>query len=204
MKRISDTVWEIGAELKEGMRVPVRIFATQNLIHDIDQYVIDQITNVATLPGIQKYACVMPDAHSGYGFPIGGVAAMDIQEGVISPGGIGFDINCGMRLVLTNLTYNEVKPRLRELVDQLYQKVPAGVGSSGFVRLSAAEFLEITEFGAKWCVEHGYGWEEDLEKTEEDGIIKGVVPSMISQLAVKRFWVAKILTGTLMPSLSSY
>ncbi len=186
MKRISDTVWEIGAELKEGMRVPVRIFATQNLIHDIDQYVIDQITNVATLPGIQKYACVMPDAHSGYGFPIGGVAAMDIKEGVISPGGIGFDINCGMRLVLTNLTYNEVKPRLRELVDQLYQKVPAGVGSSGFVRLSAAEFLEITEFGAKWCVEHGYGWEEDLERTEEDGIIKGVVPSMISQLAVKR------------------
>src|SRR5438093_325762 len=126
IRKISDTVWEIPVSYKQGMRVPARIYATEKLLKEMDETVYDQVTNVATLPGITQYALCMPDGHFGYGFPIGGVAAMDIdQGGVISPGGIGFDINCGMRLVVTNLTENDVKPQIKELVDLLFQRVPA-------------------------------------------------------------------------------
>jgi tRNA-splicing ligase RtcB len=139
--QVSDVVWDIPPGYKQGMRVPARIIATKKLIDAMDLQVYDQIANVATLPGIQKYAFCMPDGHMGYGFPIGGVAAFDANEGgVISPGGIGFDINCGMRLVLTNLSYEEVKPHLHTLVDMLFQRVPAGVGSRGFVKLSQEVF----------------------------------------------------------------
>src|SRR6476620_12739883 len=137
VNRITDEVWEIPATEKSGMLVPARIYATPNILQSMDQGVFDQVTNVACLPGIKRYALCMPDGHSGYGFPIGGVAAFDVHEGgVISPGGIGFDINCGMRLVTTNLTLDDVKPRLREIVDLLFQRVPAGVGSHGFLKLS--------------------------------------------------------------------
>lgn len=140
LERVSETVWEIPASYKPGMRVPARIFATESLLRDMDQAVYDQVTNVATLPGIVKYAMCMPDGHSGYGFPIGEVAAMDVdQGGVISPGGIGFDINCGMRMVTTNLTWPEVKPHIRRIVDRLFERVPAGVGSTGFVKISREE-----------------------------------------------------------------
>ena len=163
LKKISDTVWEIPKTFKPGMRVPARIYATEKLAREMDLQVYEQITNVATLPGILKYAYCMPDGHSGYGFPIGGVAAMDINnDGVISPGGIGFDINCGMRLVTTNLTYDDIKPHLKQLVDELFHKVPAGVGASGFVKLNAAEFKKITTDGSEWCVEKSYWWKEDL------------------------------------------
>jgi tRNA-splicing ligase RtcB len=129
----------------------------------------------------------MPDGHSGYGFPIGGVAAMDVhQGGVISPGGIGFDINCGMRLVVTNLTYEDVRPHIQTLVDRLFERVPAGVGSTGFVKLSRQEFRRVIEEGARWCVRQGYGWEEDLELTEEGGCIAGADASKISDKAVDR------------------
>src|SRR5208282_3011098 len=159
LKRVSDTVWEIPASYKEGMRVPARIYATEKLAREMDEGVVDQVTNVATLPGIQKYALCMPDGHWGYGFPIGGVAAMDEQSGVISPGGIGFDINCGMRLVLTNLSYEEVNPHLHTLVDMLFRRVPAGVGGRGFVKLSQEEFRdEVAVEGAQWAVRNGYGW----------------------------------------------
>ena len=186
VKKKSNTIWEIPTNYKQGMNVPVRIYATKQLLKYMDYQVIDQITNVATLPGIINYAYTMPDAHSGYGFPIGGVAAMDLEEGVISPGGIGFDINCGMRLVLTNLTYNDVKPKLRELVDQLYNKVPAGVGGAGFVKINKSEFKDITEMGSTWCIENGYGWEDDLENTEENGIMKEANSEKISDVAIKR------------------
>jgi len=186
IKRVSDTIWEIPSSFKEGMRVPARIYATEKLMEEMDQGVLSQITNVATLPGITNYAYCMPDAHQGYGFPIGGVAAMDVKTGVISPGGIGFDINCGMRLVLTNLTYDEVKPHLKELVDALFQRVPAGVGSTGFLKISKKQFREVIAQGAKWCVKEGYGWEEDLERTEENGCIEGADPSKISEKAVDR------------------
>ncbi len=186
IKKISDTVWEIPTTYKEGMRVPARIYATEKLLREMDEGVFDQVTNMATLPGILKYAYCMPDGHWGYGFPIGGVAAMGAEAGVISPGGIGFDVNCGMRLVLTNLTYDEVKPHLRQLVDRLFERVPAGVGSTGFVKISQDEFRQVVQEGARWCVQNGYGWPEDLERTEEGGCIAGADVSKISDRAVKR------------------
>ena len=174
LQKISDTVWELLATYKRGMRVRVRIIATEKLVREMDEAVYQQISNVATLPGITRYALCMPDGHNGYGFPIGGVAAMDVQQGgVISPGGIGFDINCGMRLVITNLTLDDVQPHLHQIVDRLYERVPAGVGSHGFLKLSHHDFRDLVERGARWCVERGYGWEDDLEVTEENGCISG-------------------------------
>ena len=187
LEQISDTVWEIPVSYKEGMRVPARIYGTEKIISELDEAVYDQVTNVATLPGITKYAMCMPDGHFGYGFPIGGVAAMDVEKGgVISPGGIGFDINCGMRLMVTNLTYHEVKPYIKKLVDRLYERVPAGVGSSGFVKLSRNDFRKVVEQGAQWCVNNGYGWKEDLELIEENGCIKGADSAKISDKAIDR------------------
>ncbi|MEW6441241.1 MAG: RtcB family protein [bacterium] len=186
MRRVAEAVWEIPESYKEGMRVPARIYATEKLLQGMDDGVFDQITNVATLPGIVSYACCMPDGHWGYGFPIGGMAAMDADAGVISPGGIGFDINCGMRLVVTRLVYEEVRPHMRELVDRLFERVPAGVGSSGFVRVSKDEFRSVLERGARWCVDQGYGWREDLERTEEGGCVAGADPARISERAVER------------------
>src|SRR5215467_5387105 len=141
IQKVSDTIWELPAIYKQGMRAPARIIATEKLVREMDEAVYQQISNVATLPGITRYALCMADGHSGYGFPIGGVAAMDVDEGgVISPGGIGFDINCGMRLLITNLTLEDVQPRLKEIVDRLFQRVPAGVGTHGFLKLTHSEF----------------------------------------------------------------
>lgn len=186
IQRISDVIWEIPVGYKEGMRVPARIYASEKLFREMDEGVVEQVTNVATLPGIQGYAYCMPDGHWGYGFPIGGVAAMDTRTGVISPGGIGFDVNCGMRLVLTNLTEEEVKPHLRELVDRLFQRVPAGVGSSGFIKMSQDEFRHAVELGSRWCLKEGFGWPEDLERTEEGGCVPGADATRISDRAVER------------------
>lgn len=186
IKRISDTLWEIPPEYKEGMRVPARIFATEKLLHEMDAAVFDQVTNVATLPGILRAAYCMPDGHSGYGFPIGGVAAMDPERGVISPGGIGFDINCGMRLITTELTEDEVKPRLRDLVEGLFRSVPSGVGSTGFVKLTADEFREVAERGARWCLKRGYARPEDLEYTEDGGCVEGADSETVSDHAIER------------------
>ena len=173
VKQISETVWEIPPSYKEGMRVPARIYATRKLLEDMDEGVFEQVTNVATLPGIIKYALCMPDGHWGYGFPIGGVAAIDPDEGVISPGGIGFDVNCGMRLVLTNFTYDEIKPHLREIVDKLFARIPSGVGGSGFVNISRDEFRSMVEKGSRWCIKNGFAVPEDLENTEEEGCFAG-------------------------------
>jgi tRNA-splicing ligase RtcB len=187
LQRISNTVWELPVTYKTGMRVPARIIATEKLIREMDEAVYQQISNVAMLPGVTRYALCMPDGHSGYGFPIGGVAAMDVHEGgVISPGGIGFDINCGMRLVITNLALDDVKPHLHRIVDRLYERVPAGVGSHGFLKLSRQDFREVVEQGARWCVERDYGWNEDLEVTEENGCITGADASKISARAIDR------------------
>ena len=185
-QRIANAVWEIPPSAKPGMRVPARIIATPELLATMDDGVFDQVTNVATLPGIIGHAFCMPDGHWGYGFPIGGVAAMDPDHGVISPGGIGFDINCGMRLVRTDLTLDEIRPRVPELIDALYKRVPAGVGGRGFVKLNDADFGAIAERGARWCVEHGYGWPEDLERTEEGGAIAGADPRHVSPRAMER------------------
>ncbi len=186
LKNVGDAVWEIPADYKEGMRVTARVFGTENIVKAMDAGVYDQVTNVACLPGIQKHAFCMPDGHWGYGFPIGGVAAFDLEEGVISPGGIGFDINCGMRLITTSLTYDEVKPRLKELVDTFFRTVPAGVGAKGFVNANRAQFREVAETGVKWCVENGYGWQEDLKRVEEYGMIKGADTRHVSEKAITR------------------
>jgi tRNA-splicing ligase RtcB len=168
------------------MLVPARIFATEKLIREMDAGVFEQVSNVACLPGIIDNAFCMPDGHWGYGFPIGGVAAMEPETGVISPGGIGFDINCGMRLVLTTLTFEEVEPHLRTLVDRLFARVPAGVGSHGFVRLSHDEFRNVAEQGSRWCLKNGYAWPEDLEMTEEGGCFSGADAAKVSERAVDR------------------
>ncbi|MDA4122986.1 MAG: RtcB family protein [Thaumarchaeota archaeon] len=185
-KQVSDVVWEIPTSYKEGMNVPARIYATKKLLEGMDQGVIEQVTNVASLPGIVKYSYAMADAHWGYGFPIGGVAAFDPEKGVISPGGIGFDVNCGMRLIRTNLRFQDVKPKVKELVDLLFKLVPAGVGVKGSVRINQSQFEEVMRHGVKWCAENGYGWADDASMVEEGGFIKGANPSKVSAQASSR------------------
>jgi len=187
IKKINDTVWEIPTSYKKGMKVPARIIANEELMKTMDAGVFEQITNVATLPGIQKFAYCMPDGHWGYGFPIGGVAAFDPKQGgIISPGGIGFDINCGMRLMTTNLTVDEVRPKIKELVDALYLKVPAGVGCKGFVQVDREEFKELLVEGARWCVKKGFATEHDVEHIEDQGKIPGADVSAVSDKAISR------------------
>jgi tRNA-splicing ligase RtcB len=186
MKKIQDGVWEIPPSEKEGMRVPARIFGSEKLMEIMDQGVFNQVTNVACLPGIQRHAMCMPDGHWGYGFPIGGVAAFSTEDGVISPGGIGFDINCGVRLIRTDLTLEEVKPKMNALMDAMFKRVPAGVGSKGFVRLKSQIFKEVMTKGVDWCTENGYGWQEDGDRVEEGGRMRGADPSKVSQKAISR------------------
>jgi tRNA-splicing ligase RtcB len=178
--------YELPRSHRPGMRVPVRIYASDKLLQEMDAQVFVQAANVATLPGIVGASLAMPDAHWGYGFPIGGVAAIDPRAGVVSPGGIGFDINCGMRLVRTQLTWPELRPRLAELVDALAASVPAGVGSRGFVRLSKSELPEVLREGARWAVRRGYGTARDLEYTEAGGCIAGADPQQVSEKALER------------------
>jgi tRNA-splicing ligase RtcB len=186
LKRVSEILWEIPPSHKAGMLVPARLYGSPEIIEGMDEAVVEQLTNVATLPGIVEHAWCMPDGHSGYGFPIGGMAAFDPATGVISPGGIGFDINCGMRLVRTGLTFDEVRPRLRELVDRLFARIPAGVGRSGFVNVSHDEFREMTELGMGWCEKKGFAIPEDLERTEERGCMSGADAARVSKEAVER------------------
>lgn len=186
VNRLSDALWEIPMSEKSGMLVPARIYATDAVLQDMDSGVFEQVTNVACLPGIQGYALCMPDGHWGYGFPIGGVAAFDVQEGIISPGGVGYDINCGMRLIRTDLTLADVRPRLDALMTELFRHVPAGVGCKGFVKLNDKSFREVMRKGARWSVEQGYGWSEDLSRTEEGGCLAGADPDCISEQAMKR------------------
>ncbi|RJQ21899.1 RtcB family protein [Candidatus Woesearchaeota archaeon] len=182
----SPNIWDIPTSYKEGMRVPARIFASEELLKDMDLAVFDQLTNVACLPGITTPALCMPDGHSGYGFPIGGVAAFDVNSGVISPGGIGFDINCGMRLVTTNLTLKEVRPKLHKLVDLLFERVPSGVGGHGFVKIEKSQFKDVMREGARWCIDNGYGWDEDLNRIEDFGRIEHADANLVSDKAISR------------------
>jgi len=186
LRCIRPGVWELGTDARPGMRVPVRLFASEKLIAEMDDKVFEQAANVATLPGIVEASFCMPDAHWGYGFPIGGVAAMDVSSGVISPGGIGFDINCGMRLARTDLSWSEVRPRLRELVDALAERVPAGVGRHGFVAVDRQEFREVLRRGAAWAIERGYGTPDDAARTEAGGCFAGADPDCVSERAIER------------------
>jgi tRNA-splicing ligase RtcB len=181
-----DALWEIPVSYKKGMRVPARIYATEKLLSSMDDGVFEQISNVATLPGIIDYAFCMPDGHWGYGFPIGGAAAFDPDLGVISPGGIGFDINCGMRLVKTNLQFDEIKPHLHTLIDRLFVRIPAGVGGHGSIHISKDDFRELVESGSAWCISKGYGHPDDLRRTEERGCMNGADSTKVSHTAIER------------------
>jgi tRNA-splicing ligase RtcB len=186
VRKLSDNDWEIPEGHIPNMRVPGRLFVSESLLESIEPETIDQIANVATLPGIQKYSMAMPDAHLGYGFAIGGVAAFDTEEGIISPGGVGFDINCGVRLIRTNLQKEEVVPYIKELTDELFKNVPAGVGAKSRFRASDRELDSAFLEGAKWAVEAGYGVEADVEHCEGYGFLEGADTSHVSTKARKR------------------
>jgi len=186
MKQVSDVSWEIPVSYKPGMNVPARIYATKKLLDAMDSGVIEQATNVACLPGIVRYSYAMADAHWGYGFPIGGVAAFDTEKGVISPGGVGFDVNCGMRLIRTNLRFSDVKPKIKELVDLIFSLVPAGVGVKGTQNFTQSQMGDITSLGVRWCAENDLAWEDDPAHVEEGGYIKGADISKVSRQAISR------------------
>ncbi len=187
LNRIDDYRWEIPRSYKAGMRVPGLIYADQAMLALIrEEQAPEQVANVAFLPGIIGRSMAMPDIHWGYGFPIGGVAATSIKDGVVSPGGVGYDINCGVRLLRTNLTEAEVKPRISALVNALFNHVPSGLGSEGKIRLSDRDLRDVLEKGAQWAVSHGYGLSDDLEVTEEGGAMKGANPDKVSDRARKR------------------
>ena len=185
LKRASEFAWHIPA--RGAMRVPAVIFADAPLIEDMDDKVFEQVTNVATLPGIVEAAYAMPDAHWGYGFPIGGVAAFDPDEGgVVSAGGVGFDISCGVRMMLTSLSAHDIEPMKKPLADELFARVPAGVGSTGRIVLSEPEMDAMLNGGAAWAVEQGYGEAADLARIEEGGRMAGAEPEQVSPRARKR------------------
>lgn len=196
LEKIDDYRWRIPKSYKPGMRVPGLIYANEKLLESIyKDKALEQVANVAFLPGILNYSLAMPDIHWGYGFPIGGVAATDIEAGgVVSPGGVGFDINCGVRLVKTNLEYNDVKNRIEDLVNRLFSDVPAGVGSQGNIKVGTKEEKQILLKGARWAIEQGFGTEDDLECTEENGAIQGADPEAVSERAFQR---GKAQSGTL-------
>lgn len=171
----------------KGMHVPGRVFASEALLpHMRDDNALQQVANVATLPGIVGRSMAMPDIHWGYGFPIGGVAAFDADEGVLSPGGVGFDINCGVRLVRTDLTLADLEDHMHELVDTLFERVPSGMGSKAIVRLSQGDIKSVFTEGAAWAIAKGYGWKEDLDHMEHRGRMPDADPDEVSDKAVKR------------------
>jgi tRNA-splicing ligase RtcB (3'-phosphate/5'-hydroxy nucleic acid ligase) len=187
LNKIDDYRWEIPQSYKPGMRVPGLVYADAAMLASIkEEQSLEQVANVAFLPGIISRSMAMPDIHWGYGFPIGGVAAMRVSDGVISPGGVGYDINCGVRLLRTNLTENEVKPKIQELVNTLFHEVPSGLGSEGKIRVGEKEINEVLFDGAHWAVKRGFGLSEDLEATEETGRMKGANPEKVSARAKKR------------------
>ncbi|MDD5330160.1 MAG: RtcB family protein [Sulfuricella sp.] len=185
LERVTDYEWRIAPF--GGMRVPAVIYADQDLLREMDQKVYEQLTNLATLPGIVQAAYALPDAHWGYGFPIGGVAAFDpAAGGVISAGGVGFDISCGVRTLLTGLRASDIAPVKQRLADRLFERVPAGVGSTGRLRLDTAEMDAMLQGGARWAVERGYGVAADLERIEEGGRMAGAEPDQVSEHAKQR------------------
>ncbi len=187
IKKITDYLWEIPRQGK--MLVPGRIYTSKNMLEGTLQNdeALKQVVNVAHLPGIQKYSLAMPDIHWGYGFPIGGVAATDINDGVISPGGVGYDINCGVRLARTSLEYDKVKSKIDDLVKQFFRDVPTGVGASGAIKkLPSKEIKNILINGSQWAVEHGFGDSNDIEYTEEKGKLIDADPDAVSERAIER------------------
>jgi tRNA-splicing ligase RtcB (3'-phosphate/5'-hydroxy nucleic acid ligase) len=185
--KVDDYRWKIPQNYRAGMKVPGLIYASREMVESIrEEQTPEQVANVAFLPGIVGYSLAMPDIHWGYGFPIGGVAAMDVKNGVISPGGVGYDINCGVRLLRTDLSEDEVRPRIKQLINALFLDVPSGLGSEGKIKVGQKEMNQLMVEGARWAVRRGLGAEEDLSVTEENGCLSGADPGKISDRATKR------------------
>ncbi len=189
LNRIEDNLWEIPATGR--MNVPGRIYISEQMIRKQleNDEALKQVVNVACLPGIQKYSLAMPDIHWGYGFPIGGVAATDLDEGVISPGGVGYDINCGVRLAATNLVFNDIRNKIPKLIENLFKTIPTGVGSTGAIKkLTAKEMKKILVNGSYWALENGFATNDDILFTEENGKLAEANPEAVSERAIERGW----------------
>ncbi len=187
LEKVDDYRWRIPPSYDRGMRVSGLIFADEKLLKDIkNDQSLQQVANVAHLPGIVKASMAMPDIHWGYGFCIGGVAATDVDDGVISPGGVGFDVNCGVRLVRTDLTVEEVQPKLRTLIASLFNDIPCGVGMSGEIRVNKKDAERVMVQGSRWVIGQGYGVAADAEHTESQGCLEGADPSRVSDRAFQR------------------
>jgi len=187
VERIDEYRWRIPRRYKAEMRADGIVYASGEMMRGIkDDNALEQVANVACLPGLVGNSMAMPDIHYGYGFPIGGVAATDVKQGVVSPGGVGYDINCGVRLLRTSLTRKEVEPRIEDIVNQVFTDVPSGVGSKGKVRLDAKELKRVLTQGSKWAVSQGMGWPEDLDHIEDGGRIEGADPGALTERAVER------------------
>ncbi len=187
LRKIDRFIWEIPKTYKPCMKVPARIFADESLIEKMKtDSTLEQAANVACLPGVYRYSIALPDAHQGYGFPVGGVAAVDSNQGTISPGGIGYDINCGVRVLRTDLTEDEVRPRLRELVNTIFELAPAGVGETGKLHLPISELNKVLDEGVDWAIKNGYGWADDKDYIEQNGSWDFADSSKVSQRAKER------------------
>jgi tRNA-splicing ligase RtcB len=172
--KVDDFRYRIEKNTAEGMKVPVTIYANEQLLSAmVTDRTLDQAVNVTMLPGVQKHVVVLPDGHEGYGFPVGGVAATDLEEGIISPGGVGYDINCGVRLIRTNLMENDVKGVMDSLVNEIFNAIPSGVGREGIISLSKSELDELVIQGVRWAIDRGYGYEHDANVCEEEGYMRG-------------------------------
>ena len=181
LKQIGTYLYEIPRETRPDMRVPARIYADEEIVSDaLEDRSIEQLINTATLPGIVKYALAMPDIHQGYGFSIGGVVATRDEDGVVSPGGVGYDINCGVRLLASDMEEGAVRPYLSDLATALYHQIPSGVGVAGFLRLSDRDMEEVLETGARWTRKKGMADDHDLEHTEERGAMPGADAGKVS------------------------
>ncbi len=188
IKKLDEYRWTVPCDYMKGMRVDGRVYADEELMKTIksDQS-LQQVANVAHLPGIVKYSLAMPDIHWGYGFPIGGVAATDPEEGgVVSPGGVGYDINCGVRLVRTNLKTEDVRGKMKDLISAIFAKIPCGVGEEGKISLSPQDERDVLRRGSEWAVDNGYGWQRDLEFTEAEGHLRSANPDFVSNRAFTR------------------
>ena len=186
-KKIGENQYQIDPDSNLGMKVPVRIFADEPLLQKmLTDRTIMQARNVSSIPGIVGHSVVLPDGHEGYGFPVGGVAAMDAEEGMISPGGVGYDINCGVRLLRSNLSEQMVRSKLKDLVTDLFSSIPSGVGSKGAVKLSHSDLDEVLVKGVNWAIDNGYGSSNDSDVCEENGQISNADPNEVSDKARKR------------------
>ncbi len=186
LQRLDDYRWRLPTGYRPGMRVPGLVYADDSMLDQIGPHALDQVANAATLPGIVGASLAMPDIHEGYGFPIGGVAAFRVDDGVIAAGAVGYDVCCGVRILRTDLSLDELRPHTDRLADELFRSVPSGLGGGGSVKLGRAEIDQVLRDGARWAVEHGYGWPEDLDVIEERGAMREADPRDVSERAKDR------------------